>query len=81
MGVSARVSVLIYNPALIPAGKLPTKVSQLADPKYKGKLAIAPQETDFQPIVTSYLRAYGQIRHAALAQGHQGQRQRARLPR
>jgi iron(III) transport system substrate-binding protein len=58
-GVSGRVSVLIYNPSLIPASKLPTKVSQLADPQYKGKLALAPQETDFQPIVTSYLRAYG----------------------
>jgi iron(III) transport system substrate-binding protein len=60
VGVSARVSVLIYNPALISASQLPTQVRQLADPQYKGKLALAPQETDFQPIVTSYLRAYGQ---------------------
>jgi iron(III) transport system substrate-binding protein len=60
VGVSARVSVLIYNPSLISASKLPTKVSQLADAQYRGKLALAPQETDFQPIVTSYLRAYGQ---------------------
>jgi iron(III) transport system substrate-binding protein len=59
VGVSARVSVLIYNPSLISASQLPTQVSQLAEPKYKGKLALAPQETDFQPIVTSYLRAYG----------------------
>ena len=59
VGVSARVSVLIYNPALIPAGQLPTQVRQLADPQYRGKLALAPQETDFQPIVTSFLRAYG----------------------
>jgi iron(III) transport system substrate-binding protein len=60
VGVSARVSVLIYNPGLISASQLPTKVSELADPQYRGKLALAPQETDFQPIVTSYLRAYGQ---------------------
>ena len=33
---------------------------QLADPKYRGKLAMAPGETDFQPIVTSVLRAHGQ---------------------
>jgi iron(III) transport system substrate-binding protein len=59
VGVSGRVSVLIYNPSLISASKLPAKVSQLADPQYQGKLALAPQETDFQPIVTSYLRAYG----------------------
>ena len=59
VGVSARTSVLIYNPSLIAASQLPAHVSQLADPKYHGKLAIAPQETDFQPIVTAYLRAYG----------------------
>lgn len=59
VGVSARVSVLIYNPALISPGQLPTQVRQLADRQYQGKLALAPQETDFQPIVTSYLRAYG----------------------
>ena len=32
---------------------------QLADPRYKGKLAFAAGETDFQPIVTSVDRAYG----------------------
>ncbi len=59
VGVSARVSVIIYNPSLISASQLPTHVSQLADPQYSGKLALAPQETDFQPIVTAYLRQYG----------------------
>ena len=60
VGVSARVSVIVYNPSLIPASQLPTSVLQLADPKYLGKLAFAPSETDFQPIVTSVLRTYGQ---------------------
>jgi iron(III) transport system substrate-binding protein len=59
VGVSARVSVLVYNPSLISASQLPSHLSQLADPQYKGKLAIAPGETDFQPIVTAYLHAYG----------------------
>ncbi|HEX3489821.1 MAG TPA: extracellular solute-binding protein, partial [Streptosporangiaceae bacterium] len=59
VGISARVSVLVYNPGLIKLSQLPAKVSQLADPKYQGKLALAPQETDFQPIVTAYDRAYG----------------------
>jgi len=59
VGVSARVSVIIYNPSLISASQLPSHVSQLADPQYKGKLALAPGETDFQPIVTAYERAYG----------------------
>ncbi|MGH3260268.1 MAG: extracellular solute-binding protein, partial [Streptosporangiaceae bacterium] len=59
-GVSARVSVLIYNPSLIAESQLPTSVMQLADPKYQGKIAFAAGETDFQPIVTSVLRTYGQ---------------------
>lgn len=59
VGVSARVSVLIYNPSLIKKSALPTSVLALANPKYKGKLAFAAGETDFQPIVTSVLKAYG----------------------
>jgi iron(III) transport system substrate-binding protein len=61
VGVSARVSVIIYNPSLISASQLPSHVSQLADPQYKGKLALAPGETDFQPIVTAYERANGAV--------------------
>ena len=60
VGVSARVSVHVYNPALISASQLPTRISQLAGRQYSGKLALAPGETDFQPIVTASLRAYGQ---------------------
>jgi iron(III) transport system substrate-binding protein len=60
VGVSARVSVIIYNPALISESDLPTSITQLALPKYKGLLAIAPEETDFQPIITAVDRAYGQ---------------------
>ena len=60
IGVSARVSVIVYNPAKISASQLPTHVADLADPKYRGKLAFAPSETDFQPIVTAYDAEYGQ---------------------
>ncbi len=74
--MSARVSVLIYNPSLISASELPTSVMQLADTKYAGKLAIAPQETDFQPIVTAVERAYGQ---AAALQWLAGIKANARL--
>jgi iron(III) transport system substrate-binding protein len=60
VGVSARVSVLIYNPSLISADQLPRSVMQLAEPRYDGKLAFAAGETDFQPIVTSVDRTYGE---------------------
>jgi iron(III) transport system substrate-binding protein len=59
VGVSARVSVLVYNPSLISESQLPTSILQLADPRYQGELALAPGETDFQPIVTSVARTYG----------------------
>ena len=59
VGISARVSVLIYNPSLITKSNLPTSVLQLANPRYKGLLAFAAGETDFQPIVTSVDHTYG----------------------
>ena len=39
---------------------MPTSVLQLADARYRGLLAFAAGETDFQPIVTSVDRTYGQ---------------------
>jgi len=59
VGVSARVSVIIYNPSLIAASQLPTSVMQLAGAAYQGKLALAPSETDFQPIVTAVAKTSG----------------------
>ena len=58
-GVTARVSVMIYNTNLVKPDQLPTSVMQLADPQWKGKLALAAGETDFQPIVTSIVKAHG----------------------
>ena len=59
VGISARVSVMVYNTSLLKPRQLPTSVMQLADPAWKGKLGIAGGETDFQPIVTSVARRYG----------------------
>jgi iron(III) transport system substrate-binding protein len=59
VGISARVSVMVYNTSLLKPSQLPTSAMQLADPQWKGKLAIAGGETDFQPIVTSVARTYG----------------------
>ncbi|MGH9017087.1 MAG: extracellular solute-binding protein [Acidimicrobiales bacterium] len=60
VGVTARVSVMIYNTNLLKSDQLPTSVMQLADPQWKGKLALAAGETDFQPIVTSIVKSHGQ---------------------
>ena len=69
VGVSARVSVLIYNPKVISKSQLPTSAMQLANPRYKGKLAFAAGETDFQPIVSSVLHGYGQAATVKWLQG------------
>ena len=59
-GVSGRFSVMIYNPGKISAAEMPRSVMDLASPRYKGKLELAPGETDFWPIVTSIEHAKGQ---------------------
>ncbi|MCQ4079540.1 extracellular solute-binding protein [Streptomyces sp. RB6PN25] len=62
VGVSARVSVMVVNTGQVPAGQTPTTVLQLADPKWKGRIALAGGETDLQPVVTSVAKAYGTAR-------------------
>jgi iron(III) transport system substrate-binding protein len=60
VGVSGRVSVLVYDPGLISRSSLPSSVLQMGSPRYRGELALAPGETDFQPIVTAVAQRYGQ---------------------
>jgi iron(III) transport system substrate-binding protein len=59
VGVTGRVSVMVYNTSQLSASQLPKSIMDLADPQWKGKLAIAPTETDFQPIVTSVAKSKG----------------------
>jgi iron(III) transport system substrate-binding protein len=59
VGVSARVSVMVYNTSLLKPGQLPTSAMELAQPKWSGRIAIAGSETDFQPIVTSIAHSHG----------------------
>lgn len=53
LGVSARLSVLVYNTSQVSAAELPRAILELAQPRWRGKLAFAPSETDFQPLITS----------------------------
>ena len=53
VGVAARETVLIYNPQLLSASELPKSILELSQPQWKGKLAIAPSEPDFVPIVSA----------------------------
>jgi len=59
LGISARVSSLIYNTSKVSRSALPTSILALAQPQWKGKFELAPAETDFWPIVTSVARTIG----------------------
>lgn len=59
VGVSARVSVLVYNTKQISPSQLPSSILALAEPKWKGKLGYAPSETDFQPLITAITKLNG----------------------
>ena len=60
VGVAARETVMVYNPDLIAAGELPASILDLAKPEWKGKLAIAPSEPDFVPIVSAIEKLEGE---------------------
>jgi iron(III) transport system substrate-binding protein len=69
VGVSARVSMTVYNTDHLRAGDLPSSALDLADPRFRGKLALAPNETDFQPIVTAMVKRYGEAATLRWLQG------------
>lgn len=60
VGVAARETVMVYNPSLISASELPASILDLAKPAWKGKLAIAPSEPDFVPIVSAIEKLDGE---------------------
>lgn len=58
-GIALRISALAYDPALLPAGQLPKSLLELAQPAWKGKVAIAPTDSDFVPLVGAIAATYG----------------------
>ena len=69
VGVSARVDVMVYNTNKLEASQLPKSIMDLASPEWKGKIGLAPSETDFQPIVTAVIKTYGKARALTWLQG------------
>ncbi len=52
VGVSGRARVIDYNTKLVKPSELPTSVSQLTDPKWRGKVGWAPSNGSFQSFIT-----------------------------
>ncbi len=59
VGMALRVSSLVYDPNLIASSKLPRAVLDLAKPQWKGKIAIAPTDSDFPPLVGAVIATDG----------------------
>jgi iron(III) transport system substrate-binding protein len=59
VGVALRVSSLAYDPARVSASALPKSVLQLGQPSWKGKIAVAPTDSDFPPVVGAIIATYG----------------------
>ncbi len=59
VGISARSVALAVNSS-IAGSALPASVLDLSGPAWKGKLGVAPSETDFSPVVTAIIKAKGQ---------------------
>ena len=65
VGVLARESVIAFNPKMIGENKLPASILDLAGPAWKGRVAIAPSDADFLPLVGAVVALKGEP--AALA--------------
>ena len=71
VGVSARVSALVYNTSKLQSAALPGSVLELASPRWKGKVGFAPSETDFQPLVTAIIKLRGKAAAERWLKGQQ----------
>ncbi|HEY2140911.1 MAG TPA: extracellular solute-binding protein [Solirubrobacteraceae bacterium] len=60
VGVAARETALIYDPRQVAPGQLPHSILDLAQPAWRGRLAIAPAEPDFQPVVAAVSKLDGE---------------------
>ena len=69
LGVLARQNVLAWNPSLINQQDLPRSLLDLAEPRWKGKVAIAPADADFLPLVGAVIRAKGKEKALSWLEG------------
>jgi iron(III) transport system substrate-binding protein len=58
-GMALRISALVYDSKLIAAARLPKSLLELAEPQWKGKVALAPTDSDFVPLVGAVIATYG----------------------
>jgi iron(III) transport system substrate-binding protein len=69
LGVAERVNTLAYDPARVSTDSLPESVLDLAGPSWAGRIAIAPTDSDFLPLVSAVALTYGRARAVSWLQG------------
>ncbi|SAC66378.1 Fe(3+)-binding periplasmic protein [Enterobacter cloacae] len=60
IGIAARSTVFVYNPAKLSEQQLPISLMDLAKPEWKGRWAASPSGADFQAIVSAMLALKGE---------------------
>ncbi len=58
-GMALRISALAYDPSLIAPARLPKSLLELAEPAWKGKVALAPTDSDFVPLLGAVIATHG----------------------
>ena len=62
VGTSARSRVLVYNTQALTAQQLPTSVWGLTNPKWKGRIGLAPTNGSFQAFLGATIHLHGEDR-------------------
>jgi iron(III) transport system substrate-binding protein len=58
-GIARRISALAYDPALVSSAQLPKSILALAGPAWKGRVGVAPTDSDFPPLLSAIIAVYG----------------------
>ena len=53
VGTSGRARVIVYDPRQVPEQDVPDSVFELTDPRWRGKVGIAPSNASFEAFVTA----------------------------